>query len=88
MILSPTHDEQLALEAEESFHGIDRALASTAALEQEEKLVANGDREATDHEQRLIDLVKHGIGEASIAAAADRNNGWGRLKLGPSERLP
>lgn len=72
MTLSPTHDEQLALEAEESFHGLDRALASTAALEQEEKFVADGDREATDHEQRLINLVKHGIGETDIAAAVDR----------------
>lgn len=72
MILSPMHDEQLALDVEQANHRMDTVLGATAALEQEEKLVGSGDREPTEHEQRLINLVKEGIGQTSIEAAIDR----------------
>lgn len=59
-------------EAENSFQETDAALVAAAALEGEAYLAA-GDRLATDKEQKLIDLVKHGIGETDVLAALDKD---------------
>lgn len=67
-----TTDDELLRDAQQSFVKADTSSVITAALEENERLVAGEEREPTEHEQKLIDLVRNGVGETDISAAIDR----------------